>query len=60
MKRFADRINISIACVIAWGCLEIVEMRSIISRVDERTKMLSEYIKTLSSKEKKAVHVVKR
>lgn len=55
MKRLADKIFLLVLPIIGWGMMEIVETKALVSRVDERTKMLIEYFQPPKKDEPKKV-----
>lgn len=55
MKRLADKIFLLILPVVGWGMMEIVETKALVSRVDERTKMLIEYFQPPKKEDQKKV-----
>ena len=45
MRRLADNINISIVAVLAWGCLELVEVKAKVSEINARQELVLDMIK---------------
>lgn len=45
MRRLADNINISIAAVLAWGCLELVDVKEKVSEIKARQELVLDMIK---------------
>jgi hypothetical protein len=45
MNRLGDKINVSLIAIIAWMLLEIVSLKQVCSKIDERTAILMELFK---------------